>query len=49
MDEKLKVLIVDDEAIVGNRLKPSLVKSGCDVETFEDPKAAKKRIDEKVV
>ena len=47
MTEKLDVLLVDDEAIVGQRLKPALTKIGCDVETFEDPKEALKRIDEK--
>ena len=45
--EKLDVLLVDDEAIVGQRLKPALAKIGCNVETFEDPKSAMKRIDEK--
>ena len=47
MTEKLDVLLVDDETIVGQRLKPALTKIGCDVETFEDPKEALKRIDEK--
>lgn len=48
MEKKLSVLLVDDEAIVGNRLKPALVKNGYDVETFENPKEAMKRFDEKV-
>lgn len=47
MKDKLDVLLVDDEAIVGNRLKPALTKVGCDVEVFEDPTEALKRIDEK--
>jgi DNA-binding NtrC family response regulator len=47
MKEKLNVLLVDDEAIVGQRLKPALTKIGCDVENFEDSKEALKRIDEK--
>ena len=47
MKDNLDVLLVDDEAIVGNRLKPALMKVGCDVEVFEDPKEALKRIDEK--
>ena len=47
MKEKLDVLLVDDEAIVGQRLKPALTKIGCNVETFEDPKEALKRIDKK--
>lgn len=45
--EKVDVLLVDDEAIVGQRLKPALAKIGCEVEAFEDPKEAMKRIDEK--
>ena len=47
MKEKLDVLLVDDEVIVGKRLKPALTKIGCNVEIFEDPKEALKRIDEK--
>ena len=47
MKEKLEVLLVDDEPIVGNRLKPALAKFGCNVEFFEDPKKAMIRIDEK--
>jgi DNA-binding NtrC family response regulator len=46
-DKKIDVLLVDDEAIVGNRLKPGLTKFGCKVEVFEDSKEALKRIDEK--
>ena len=47
MEKKLDVLLVDDEAIVGNRLKPALTKIGCEVEVYEDPKEALKKIDEK--
>jgi DNA-binding NtrC family response regulator len=47
MKDKLNVLLVDDEKIVGNRLKPALAKMGCEVEVFEDPKIAFNRIDEK--
>lgn len=47
MKDKLNVLLVDDEKIVGNRLKPALTKMGCEVEVFEDPKIALNRIDEK--
>jgi len=46
-DKKIDVLLVDDEAIVGNRLKPGLTKFGCRVEVFENSKEALKRIDEK--
>jgi DNA-binding NtrC family response regulator len=48
MKEKLDLLLVDDETIVLQRLKPALTKIGCNVETFEDAKEALKRIDEKV-
>ena len=47
MKDKLDVMLVDDEAIVGNRLKPALTKFGCNVDVFEDPKEALKKIDEK--
>jgi len=46
-DKKIEVLLVDDEAIVGNRLKPGLTKFGCQVEVFEDSREALKRIGEK--
>lgn len=48
MTDKLNVLLVDDEKIVGNRLKPALAKVGCEVEVFVDPQEALKRIEEKV-
>jgi len=48
MKDKMEVLLVDDEAIVLNRLKPVLTKFGCNVEVFEDPKEALKRLDEKI-
>jgi DNA-binding NtrC family response regulator len=47
MSERLDVLLLDDEPIVGKRLKPALAKIGCDVEVFEDPKAALDRINER--
>jgi DNA-binding NtrC family response regulator len=40
MVETLDVLILDDEPIVGKRLKPALAKIGCEVETFTDPREA---------
>lgn len=46
MSGKLSVLILDDEPIVGKRLKPALAKIGCDVEVFIDPREALKVIDE---
>ena len=47
MRNKVDVLLVDDEKIVGNRLKPALTKVGCEVEVFGDPKMALNRISEK--
>ncbi|MBW1773020.1 MAG: response regulator [Deltaproteobacteria bacterium] len=47
MAEELEVLLLDDEPIVGKRLKPALAKIGCNVEVFEDPKKALERIDQK--
>lgn len=43
---KLSVLILDDEPIVGKRLKPALEKSGFDVECFEEPAKALARLKE---
>lgn len=45
--QKLEVMVVDDEPIVGRRLKPALTKYGYDVEVFEDPVKAMDRFDEK--
>jgi DNA-binding NtrC family response regulator len=47
MGNKVQVLILDDEPIVGKRLVPALTKIGCEVEAFEDPKKALQRIEEK--
>lgn len=47
MEKRLDVLIIDDEPIVGKRLKPALAKVGCDVEIFTDPKEALNSIDQK--
>lgn len=47
MAEQLEVLLLDDEPIVGKRLKPALAKIGCNVEVFEAPAEALKRIDQK--
>lgn len=47
MADKLNILLLDDEPIVGRRLKPALTKIGCDVEVFENPIEAVARIDEK--
>lgn len=47
MSEKLEVLLLDDEPIVGKRLKPALTKIGCNVEVFEEPETALARLGEK--
>jgi len=46
MSQPLKVLLLDDEPIVGKRLKPALTKIGCEVEVFEDSRKALERIDQ---
>jgi len=48
MSKRLDVMLLDDEPIVGKRLKPALAKIGCDVEVFENPKDALSRVEEKV-
>lgn len=45
--KKLEVMIVDDEPIVGKRLKPALRKDGHNVEVFDNPLQATNRFDEK--
>lgn len=47
MSQLLDVLLLDDEPIVGRRLKPALAKIGCDVEVFEDPEKALARLAQK--
>ncbi|MGB9500464.1 MAG: response regulator [Dissulfuribacterales bacterium] len=47
MSKPLEVLLLDDEPIVGRRLKPALDKIGCHVEIFENPIEAVVRIDQK--
>lgn len=47
MSEKLQVLLLDDEPIVGKRLGPALVKIGCEVEVFEEPLSAMARLKKK--
>ncbi|RJX29913.1 MAG: response regulator [Desulfarculus sp.] len=47
MPEPLEVLLLDDEPIVGRRLKPALAKIGCAVEVFENPEKALARLQEK--
>jgi DNA-binding NtrC family response regulator len=47
MGKSLDILILDDEPIVGNRLKPALQRDGHQVEVFTDPKMAVERLEEK--
>lgn len=47
MGDRLDILVLDDEPIVGERLKPALEKEGHQVEIFVDPNQALKRISEK--
>ena len=46
MENKLSIMIIDDENIVGKRLQPALEKRGDIVETFVDSREALKRFDE---
>lgn len=41
-----RVMVVDDEPIVGKRLGPALEKMGCSIESFVDPAAALVRLAE---
>ncbi len=45
--EKLHLMVLDDEPIMGKRLKPALTKAGFEVEVFEDSVKAVARLDEK--
>lgn len=47
MPELLEILLLDDEPIVGKRLKPALEKIGCRVEVFLDPLEAMARVEAK--
>ena len=46
MDQKLKIMILDDEPIVGKRLKPAIEKYGFEVEVYEDSTQALSRLKE---
>jgi DNA-binding NtrC family response regulator len=46
-DTSLEILVLDDEPIVGKRLKTALEKSGYVVEVFEDSREALRRLDER--
>jgi CheY-like chemotaxis protein len=44
--ERLRVMVLDDEPIVGKRLNQALSKQGIEVEVFEDPASALSRLGE---
>jgi DNA-binding NtrC family response regulator len=45
--EGLDVMVLDDEPVVGDRLKPVIEQEGHRVEVFVDPREALKRVAEK--
>jgi DNA-binding NtrC family response regulator len=45
-EQPLKIMVIDDENIVGKRLKPALEKTGDIVEAFEDGEKALARFNE---
>jgi DNA-binding NtrC family response regulator len=44
MKKRLEILVLDDEPVVGDRLKPTLEEEGHSVEVFVDPQEALKRL-----
>ena len=48
MGKPIEILILDDEPMVGQRLKPALVKEGYRVEVYTVPKEAVARLEEKI-
>ncbi len=47
MDDQYDILILDDEPVVGQRLKPALEKEGHRVEIFVNPYRALERVSKK--
>jgi len=47
MGNPIELLIIDDEPLVGQRLKPALTKEGYRVEVFTAPREAVARLEEK--
>ncbi len=47
MGKQYEILVLDDEPIVGDRLKPALEAEGYGVEVFVDPREALARLPEK--
>jgi len=48
MGKPIEILILDDEPMVGQRLKPALIKEGYRVEVYTAPKEAVARLEEKI-
>lgn len=46
MSDRFRILVIDDEPIVGERLKAFLVRDGHQVESFVNPAAALERLQE---
>ncbi len=46
-EDRIQIMVLDDEEIVGKRLKTALEKSDYDVEIFQDSRQAVERIAEK--
>ncbi len=46
MSDQLRVIVIDDEPIVGKRLKPALEKSGYEVEFYDNGATALRRLKE---
>ena len=46
MSDKLHIMVIDDEEIVGKRLKPALEKRGDFVEIFDNSEEALKRFEQ---
>ncbi len=46
MTDQLNILVIDDEPIVGKRLKPALEKNGYRVEAFTNGKEALEKFDD---
>ena len=44
MERRIRLLLLDDEPIVGKRLVPALAKIGVETESFTDPEAALQQI-----
>lgn len=44
MERRIRLLLLDDEPIVGKRLVPALAKLGVETESFTDPEAALQQV-----